>query len=44
VRVPNSGRFGLAYWGKYGTASGFPSVAPLNETSRTVQLVLRVEF
>src|SRR6185369_14449945 len=21
VRVPNSGRFGLAYWGRYGTAS-----------------------
>ncbi len=43
-RVPNSGRFGLAYRGKYGSASGFPSLAPLNETARSVQLVVRVEF
>jgi len=36
--------FGLATYGRQGTASGFPAVAPLNETARQIQLLLRVEF
>ena len=36
--------FGLATYGRQGTASGFPAVTPLNETARQVQLLLRVEF
>jgi hypothetical protein len=36
--------FGLATYGRQGTASGFPAVAPLNETARQFQLLLRLEF
>jgi hypothetical protein len=36
--------FGLATFGRQGTASGFPAVTPLNETARQVQLLLRAEF
>ena len=36
--------FGLATYGRSGTASGFPAVAPLNETARQIQLLLRLEF
>jgi hypothetical protein len=36
--------FGLATYGRQGTASGFPAVAPLNETARQIQLLLRLEF
>ncbi len=36
--------FGLATWGRAGTASGFPAVSPVNETARQVQLLLRLEF
>ncbi|MDQ1474586.1 MAG: hypothetical protein QOJ99_6066, partial [Bryobacterales bacterium] len=36
--------FGIAAYGRQGTASGFPAVAPLNETARQIQLLLRVEF
>jgi len=43
-RFPASGRFGQALYGRIGTATGFPTLAPLNESSRTMQLVLRVEF
>jgi hypothetical protein len=36
--------FGLSTYGRQGTASGFPAVAPLNETARQVQLQLRLIF
>ena len=36
--------FGRATYGRQGTASGFPAVAPLNETARQIQVLLRLEF
>ncbi len=36
--------FGLATYGRQGTASGFPAVNPLNETARQLQLLMRLEF
>jgi hypothetical protein len=36
--------FGLATYGRQGAPSGFPAVAPLNETARQIQLLLRFEF
>jgi hypothetical protein len=36
--------FGTALFGRQGRQSGFPAVSPLNETSRQVQLLLRIEF
>jgi hypothetical protein len=36
--------FGSAQFGRLGYPSGFPAVAPLNETPREIQLLLRVEF
>ena len=36
--------FGVALYGRRGYDTGFPSVAPFRETSRQVQLMLRVEF
>jgi hypothetical protein len=36
--------FGVATYGRQGTASGFPAVAPLNETARQIQLSLRLAF
>jgi Carboxypeptidase regulatory-like domain len=36
--------FGLATYGRTENASGFPLLAPLHETARTIQLMLRVEF
>ena len=36
--------FGLATYGRTESASGFPLLAPLHETARTIQLMLRVEF
>lgn len=36
--------FGVAQFGRQGTQSGFPSVSPLNETPRQVQLSFKVEF
>ena len=36
--------FGLATYGRQGTASGFPSVSPVNETSRQIQMMVRLEF
>jgi len=41
---PDSKTFGLATYGRQGSASGFPAVAPLNETARQIQLLLRLEF
>jgi hypothetical protein len=36
--------FGLATYGRQGVASGFPATAPLNETARQVQLMIRLMF
>jgi hypothetical protein len=36
--------FGLETYGRQGAASGFPSVSPVNETSRQVQMMVRLEF
>jgi hypothetical protein len=36
--------FGVETYGRNGTASGFPATAPLNETARQFQLMLRLEF
>jgi outer membrane receptor protein involved in Fe transport len=41
---PASTTFGIATFGRQGTASGFPAVAPLNETARQIQLLVRLEF
>lgn len=36
--------FGVATYGRFGYPSGFPAVAPLNETPREIQLSVRVVF
>lgn len=36
--------FGLATYGRQGVASGFPSVSPVNETARQLQVLVRIEF
>jgi hypothetical protein len=36
--------FGLATYGRVGTASGFPAVAPFHETARQLQVILRLSF
>lgn len=36
--------FGVALYGRQGTPSGFPAVAPLNEIPRQMQLSLKFEF
>lgn len=36
--------FGLATYGRQGTASGFPAVSPVNETARQIQMLVRIEF
>lgn len=36
--------FGLSSFGRQGASSGFPAVAPLNETARQIQMLLRLEF
>jgi hypothetical protein len=36
--------FGQATFGRDGVQSGFPSLSPLNETARNIQIVLRVSF
>jgi hypothetical protein len=36
--------FGLSTYGRQGVGSGFPAVAPLNETARQIQLLLRLVF
>jgi hypothetical protein len=36
--------FGVALYGRKGRSTGFPAVAPFNETARQVQLLLRVQF
>ena len=36
--------FGQASFGRLGLQSGFPAVAPLNETPRQIQMLLRIEF
>ena len=39
-----SDHFGVGLFGRKGRESGFPALAPLNETARQFQLLLRVEF
>ena len=41
---PLTPAFGIATYGRQGYPSGFPAVAPLNETPREIQLSLHVEF
>ncbi len=41
---PVSATFGIATFGRQGVQSGFPALIPLNETPRTIQLSVRVEF
>ena len=36
--------FGLATYGRQGKTSGFPAVAPLNETSRQLQVSVKYRF
>jgi len=36
--------FGIASYGRQGTASGFPATSPVNETARQFQLMVRLEF
>ena len=36
--------FGIATYGRQGTASGTPSVSPVNETARQIQMMVRLEF
>jgi hypothetical protein len=36
--------FGVATYGRQGTASGTPSVSPVNETARQIQMMVRLEF
>nr|MCU0245775.1 TonB-dependent receptor [Bryobacter sp.] len=36
--------FGLATYGRRGRSSGFPAEIPFNETARTIQFLLRLEF
>jgi hypothetical protein len=40
----NDPTFGMATYGRQGFPSGFPAVAPLNETPREIQLSVRVVF
>jgi hypothetical protein len=36
--------FGVSAYGRQGLQSGFPALTPLNETPRTLQVLLRLEF
>jgi hypothetical protein len=38
------GTFGASLFGRSGLQSGFPSLTPLNESSRNIQLLVRIEF
>jgi hypothetical protein len=40
----NDPEFGVATYGRQGYPSGFPAVAPLNETPREIQLSVRIVF
>jgi len=40
----DSETFGLALYGRRGRRSGFPALAPFDETARQVQLLVRIEF
>src|SRR5262249_46492370 len=44
VNEPRRSLFGQAFYGRQEKISGFPVLAPLNETARQVQLFLRFEF
>jgi len=40
----DSESFGVALYGRLGRRSGFPALAPFDETARQVQVLVRVEF
>jgi hypothetical protein len=40
----NDPEFGVATYGRQGYPSGFPAVAPLNETPREIQLSVKIQF
>jgi hypothetical protein len=40
----NDPEFGVATYGRQGYPSGFPAVAPLNETPREIELSLKIQF
>jgi len=40
----DSETFGVALYGRRGRRSGFPAMAPFDETARQVQVVVRIEF
>jgi hypothetical protein len=40
----SSPTFGIASYGRLGRESTFPAIGPLNETARTIQLSLRIQF
>jgi hypothetical protein len=42
--TPPPNAFGLALYGRQGFDTGFPASAPLNETARQIQLMVRLEF
>jgi hypothetical protein len=44
VTTFNAPGFGVAYFGRQESNSGFPLLVPFSETSRTIQLMLRFEF
>jgi hypothetical protein len=43
ANTPNP-TFGLATYGRQGQQSGFPTLSPLNETPRQIQLSVRIQF
>ena len=44
VSLLGSPDFGLATYGRQGSASGFPAVSPVNETARQIHVLVRIEF
>jgi hypothetical protein len=48
LNLPNSvitvSNFGTAKFGRAGAAAGLPVLSPVNDTSRQVQLIVRIEF
>jgi hypothetical protein len=44
VNLISDPQFGIATYGRQGVQSGFPAAAPLNETARQIQLLVRLEF
>ena len=40
----NRATFGIARFGRAGAESGLPVLSPVNDTSRQIQLILRIQF